>query len=123
VARVDLVEQPLIDYRQHGSNQIGVADPGRVARFRRMLLPREDRYRRLAARAEALAERLDDLDASAEVRELAHRKLRFERARAAYPRARLSRLSPILEANRHGAYRLLSSQGTTDIVRDLVQPA
>ncbi|MDH6181717.1 glycosyltransferase involved in cell wall biosynthesis [Microbacteriaceae bacterium SG_E_30_P1] len=118
-ARLD--ERALIDYRQHGGNQIGVAKPTPAHLVRRMLEPRGDRYEWLAARTEALLEKLQALDAPADALTLVRAKLEFEQSRARYPRRRLARLGPVLAQRK--SYRELSSQGGLDILRDLLHGA
>jgi glycosyltransferase involved in cell wall biosynthesis len=113
----------LIDYRQHGGNQIGVTAPTLRHRVGRMLQARGDRYVQLAIRSAVLAARLDSMDADPRWRELAHRKSSFEERRSRYGRIRAARLIPILRNAASGAYPALSSQGRLDIVRDLVQPS
>jgi glycosyltransferase involved in cell wall biosynthesis len=119
---VRLVGEQLIDYRQHESNEIGVASPTFRYRVGRMLMPRGDRYEQLAVRASLLAGRLAQLDVAEDVMALAQRKARFEEARAHYPASRFARIGPVLRQFVAGSYRALSSQGELDAVRDLVQP-
>jgi glycosyltransferase involved in cell wall biosynthesis len=122
VGAVRVTDNTVIDYRQHGSNQIGVAAPTLVYRARRMLATSPDRNSTLARRAEVLSDRLDSLPGvSAEKRAAAHRKTAFEQRRAALPKARLARLRGILRANRGGGYGLYASQGRLDMLRDLLQ--
>lgn len=123
VGRVSVIDEQLIDYRQHGSNQIGVQRPTLRYRIGRMLEPRGDRNLRLAARAAVLAERLDELDASKHVRALAHDRARFDAVRAALPATRVARIPAVVRQWRAGSYRELSSQGDLDVLRDLLQPA
>ncbi len=117
------LDTDTIDYRQHGSNEIGVTLLGTRQLIRRMLAPRGDRYTRLADRAAALENRLATLAVPEEYRRLSRSKAAFERARAAYPRARVTRLPAVLGELVRGRYSRLSSQGRLDAVRDLVQPA
>ncbi len=121
--RVQLLDEPLIDYRQHGANQIGVTAPTLRYRVGRMLEPRGDRYATLAARARRLVERLEQLGVADATLRLARDKAAFETARAAYPVSRVRRLPRVLRAWRAGSYARLSSQGTLDVARDLLQPA
>jgi glycosyltransferase involved in cell wall biosynthesis len=121
--RVQPLRDELIDYRQHGGNQIGVVTPSLRYRVGRMLEPRGDRYQRLATRAATLANRLDELQVDARWRALAHRKKSFELGRAGYGRHRAARLVPLIRNAVGGTYPALSSQGRLDIVRDLVQPS
>lgn len=121
--RIQVLDDVVIDYRQHGSNQIGVARPTLSYRMSRLLGPRGDRYVRLAERACALVDRLDYLEVDERLRHLARRKRDFELTRAAYPAGRLRRIGPVLGQLRRGSYSVLSSQGRLDAIRDLLQPA
>lgn len=116
----ELLAEPLIDYRIHGGNQIGVAEPTLRRRIGKMLEPRGDRLVSLASRSVALAERVLAMEVPAEVRSRAMAKRAFEERRAAYPANRAVRVGHVLRTR---GYRVLSSQGTLDIARDLVQRA
>lgn len=119
--RLSADTDPLIDYRQHGDNAIGVSAPTLRYRIRRMLTSRGDRYPQLARRADALTERLETLDVPTSWRELARRKAEFEAVRASYDSRRLHRVGPVLAGLRDGSYRELSSQGRLDAARDILQ--
>ena len=56
--RIVVDRDPLIDYRQHDANEIGVATPTTRNRIGRMLEPRGDRYVGLERRARSLLDRL-----------------------------------------------------------------
>lgn len=120
---VDFIDAPLIDYRQHGSNEIGAARPTMAVRTSRLREPRLERNRRLLARAEALQERVVALgDAVPDaVAGLVRQKVAHERFRSALPRSRMLRLVPILRAAASGSYRRFG-RAHYDILRDLVQP-
>ncbi|BDZ65795.1 glycosyltransferase family 2 protein [Agromyces mangrovi Wang et al. 2018] len=119
---VDVLEEPLIDYRQHGGNQIGAESLGWAGRMRRLREPRDARNARLLARAEALAERLPELPGIAPDRVAAAAdKLAHERVRSALPEARWRRVGPVLREWRTGRYGRFGL-GAQDILRDLVQP-
>lgn len=120
--RVDLTDRTLIDYRQHGANQIGATRLGLRGKVRRVLEPRRARNERLARNFGILVERLAELDVTAEVRELAAGKLTHELVRLGLPEARLLRVLPVMREVRTGGYRAFS-RGRGDILRDLVQPA
>src|SRR5690606_3991787 len=127
LGRTQVLDAQLIDYRQHGSNQIGVQKPTLRYKIGRMLEPRVDRYQRLAERSAVLRARLGELaaggfDLDDRVLRLARQKASFEAARAQYPAARPLRLGAVLRQSRRGSYRVLSSQGDLDIARDLLQP-
>ncbi|WP_403023546.1 glycosyltransferase family 2 protein [Salinibacterium sp. GXW1014] len=123
IGEVELVEEPLIDYRQHGANQIGATKPTLRYRISRMLEERGDRYEILAVRAEALADRLAQLPVPEAILAAARDRARFDRVRAGLPRRRLARLGTVLDEHRAGSYRRLSSQGALDVFRDILQPA
>ncbi|TQL48637.1 glycosyltransferase involved in cell wall biosynthesis [Homoserinimonas aerilata] len=123
VGGVRLDDAEIIDYRQHGGNQIGAQKPTLRYRIGRMLEPRGDRYTRLAARAGALAGRIDALPTSNHNRQLAHDRARFDELRATLPASRPARLRTVVHEWRAGSYAALSSQGNLDVVRDLLQPA
>ena len=120
--RIVVDRDPLIDYRQHDANEIGVATPTTRNRIGRMLEPRGDRYVGLERRARSLLDRLEAIDAPDRWRELARRKADFEVVRAGYDRRRIRRLGPVLRGLRDGSYAELSSQRRLDIARDLLQP-
>ncbi|GAA3588360.1 glycosyltransferase family 2 protein [Klugiella xanthotipulae] len=122
-ARIAFSERELIDYRQHGSNQIGALQQSLWGKIRKLFLPRERRNQRLHDRARTLAPRLDVLaGVSAERRARAHEKLDHESFRLALPASRLRRIRPILRELRTGRYSDFD-YGRKDAVRDLLQPA
>lgn len=121
--RIAYSPTPLIDYRQHGSNQIGVEVPSLSYKWRRMREPRGDRHEVLHARATALVARLRETEAPAAAVQLATAKARFEERRAAWPRSRSVRWLWVWRECMRGTYPRLSSQGWMDVVRDCVQPA
>lgn len=123
IGGLDVIESPVIDYRVHGANAIGVAEPTLSNRLRQLRVPRADRYPVLAARSQELVDRLGAINAPQEIQWLARSKLDFETARALYPSGRLRRVRHVLRNATRGGYATLSSQGVVDVVRDLVQPA
>jgi glycosyltransferase involved in cell wall biosynthesis len=124
VGTVDLLEEPLIDYRQHGGNQIGAREPSLGHKIRRVLQPRGDRNRDLALRTGILADKLASLGDLVKPADLtaARGKLRIERMRAELPENRVARILPVLKESRSGDYARFTSQGNTEILRDLFQP-
>ena len=124
VGRVMITRERLVDYRQHGANQIGAAKLSLRGKIGRVLEPRGSRNARLEARAQALVERLQLLGAAVPVAILAgaRGKLDHERVRNALPANRLRRIRPVLAEARSGGYELYG-RGRADILRDLVQPA
>jgi glycosyltransferase involved in cell wall biosynthesis len=120
---LDLIEQPLTDYRQHGGNQIGASSLTGRDRFRRLREPRTERNARLLARAGQLAARAPRFEPAMSAEYLAdvNAKLVHERVRSALPVARIRRVPGIWREWRSGRYRTCGL-GLQDIARDLVQP-
>ena len=120
---VDFLDDTLIDYRQHGGNQIGVTNLDAAGRLGRLQAPRTQRNERLLARAEALAERAPGLvpvPTAGHLRQIGA-KAAHERARSSLPTARLRRVIPVLRQWRTGGYARFG-RGPQDVLRDLVQP-
>jgi glycosyltransferase involved in cell wall biosynthesis len=123
--RADVLRETTIDYRQHDTNQIGVAAPSLVSKVKRVLEPRGDRNAVLAARFAILAQRLDELGTRvpADLTAAAREKARFEAERAALPANRLRRLTKVRRLAASGRYERFASRGRADIIRDLLQQA
>lgn len=122
VGRMRLLARPLLDYRQHGANQIGARKPTAADRWRKLREPRAGRAVWLARRADALAARARELGATADVLDEVDRKAAHESARAQLPRFPLWRVPGVVGgvlSGRYGRY----SRGVIDVVRDLVAPA
>ena len=122
VGRVRLVPEPLIDYRQHGANQIGARLPTLADRLARLREPRAERAARLAHRTALLAERGRELGVAPDVQWQLDAKAAHEARRARLSRVRLARVPTVLGgalAGRYGRY----SRGAMDVLRDLVTPA
>ena len=113
-----LVESALIDYRLHGSNEIGAERITLAVRLSRLRADRVPRNARLLARAGDLVARLPEGPA----RDLARAKLQHETIRSAYPIGRLRRGPAVLREWGAGRYTRFGG-GIQDVVRDLVQPA
>jgi len=124
MGRVDFSPEMLVDYRQHGANEIGASRRSFVGKVRRALEPRGERNARLERRAHALVERLESWGTAvpSAVVEGARGKLGHERMRNALPANRLRRIRPVLLEARRGGYSLYG-RGTQDVVRDLLQSA
>ncbi len=117
-----LVPEPLIDYRQHGANEIGARRPTMADRWAKLREPRDSRAPQLAERTRLLAERLGTLDVPAERLALARAKHGHEARRRDLPRWQPARIPGVVAgvvAGRYGRY----SRGAIDVLRDLVQPA
>lgn len=118
---VDLLEEALVQYRQHSANEIGAERLGLIGMAGRMLENGTDRNRRLLARSEQLAMRISGLPASAEQVAAVGAKLAHERVRANLGRKRVSRVMPILREFATGRYGSFG-RGIADAARDLLQP-
>lgn len=119
-----LIDDELIDYRQHGKNQIGAEKPDLAYKVGKLAESRGERNRQLVARAENLIERLELLrPAVTPARiEFARRKLLHEQRRMALPQTRVFRIPAIALGVLSGRYSRYS-RGFIDVARDLVQPA
>lgn len=119
---LDVVEATLIDYRQHGGNEIGAASLGLKKTLGRLAENGAARNGRLVARARSLDTWMAaQADADPHRIAAANRKLGHELRRSALPVARVRRLGPVLAGLRDGSYREFG-RGVADAVRDLVQP-
>lgn len=124
IGRVDLLPDALIDYRQHGSNQVGVSAPTLHGKIARVLQPRGDRNVVLAHRAAALEARLQATTGIVpSIGTAATAKRQVEVARAAMPHSRLLRIPSVMRLAAAGSYGRYCSRGNADILRDLLQPA
>ncbi|HEX4402426.1 MAG TPA: glycosyltransferase family 2 protein [Galbitalea sp.] len=119
-----MIPNRLIDYRQHGANEIGVRKLGAPGKIRRIFEPRGGRGDYLLLRAQVMYARLEGLgsEVSPAYLELARGKVEHQRARAALSASRPRRWVPVLREVTTGRYRSFS-RGAGDILRDLFQPA
>lgn len=120
----ELLDTELVDYRQHGGNQIGVQRLGVRGKVGRIVEPRNDRNVYLAARAAVLVDRLERLGSAVRPEALrrTQEKLVHLRVRAAFSRNRFARIIPVLREASTGRYAHYS-RGAGDVLRDLLQPA
>ncbi|MBH0098507.1 glycosyltransferase family 2 protein [Salinibacterium sp. NSLL150] len=123
VASTDFIEQPTIDYRQHGANQIGATKLTLSGKFGRMMEPRRDRNARLETNMTVLVDRLQRLGTrvSDDKVNQAIAKLEHERMRNSLPEGRLRRIPLVARAFAAGQYGRYS-RGPLDAVRDVLQP-
>lgn len=123
VASSEFIEQPTIDYRQHGANQIGATKLSLAGKFARMMEPRRARNNRLETNTAVLVDRLQRLGSRVSEEKL-HQvvaKLAHERMRNALPEERLRRIPPVTRALVKGNYGRYS-RGPLDALRDILQP-
>ena len=117
---VRLVDEPTIDYRQHGANQIGMRSKLTwKIRMERLKAPRTQRNSRLFKRAQALAARAHEWSELAALD--AEEKLAHETVRSELPVARFDRVPSVRREMKTGRYERFGL-GKQDVLRDLVQP-
>lgn len=121
VGRIGIDARHLVDYRQHGANQIGAAKLSFIQKLAKLQEPRSERNRILLLRAEQLASRLQKLKADPRLVSLARTKVRHETFRSSLPANRLFRVVPVLVRAGGGWYRHFG-MGAQDVLRDLIQP-
>jgi hypothetical protein len=111
-------------YRQHGANQVGVAETTWSIRWARLREPRGPRNSRLRERAHALhlwAQAHPEW-VSPEQQHLIALKDDFESQRSRLSRARLARVFPVVGFVVRGRYSQFG-RGAQDALRDVIQPA
>ena len=122
VLRVDLIAEPLVRYRQHGSNEVGAQNLSELGRFKRMIEPGTERNARLLERAASLCDRLPSLPGISTAKMgQSVAKLEHERVRSSLRRHRLARVAPVVRELRTGRYTTYG-RGPSDAARDLLQP-
>lgn len=119
--RIRIESSPLISYRVHGANQIGVARPTLGYKIGRVVAADAERNAVLARRSEVLAQRLRLVQAPDDTIACVLRKVSFEDDRARLPRLRIARLPRIAAWLVGGRYRESASRGRLDAVRDLLR--
>jgi glycosyltransferase involved in cell wall biosynthesis len=118
---VDALQWCSIDYRQHGTNQVGAQRMGLMDRVRKALAPRGDDALRRSAKARILVERLQAMGELVPDALLANarKKVGHQQHRAALPRSRLARLFPIASELASGRYARYD-YGVQGAVRDFL---
>jgi glycosyltransferase involved in cell wall biosynthesis len=119
---VRLIDEPWLDYRQHGDNEVGASAPTWSRRWAKLREPRAPRAARLIARGGAFVEYLERTNASPARRASAQAKLKHEQRRACLPRWPPFRVPGVVAGLVAGRYSRFN-RGLIDVVRDLVQPA
>ncbi len=122
IGRVDVLEDELIEYRQHQSNQIGARRDTFMGKVRKALASRGDTHVKRAIKAELLLDRLlslGDLVSPDTIHKLRD-KLEHQRFRAALPPSRVARCVPVLREALTGRYNKFG-RGARGVVRDLFE--
>lgn len=121
VGRVEIMEQQLIDYRQHEHNQIGARRDDFMQKVKKALAPRGSTHVQRAIKAEILLSRLLLNDRVApEMISKVWGKLEHQNFRADLPVARIARLMPVLREAVTGRYEKFG-RGARGVVRDLFE--
>ena len=123
VGRVDFLELPLIDYRQHGGNQIGIRKLSWWEKVSRVAHARGDFHHKLEHRAQILFDRLQMLGSHVVParREWVGEKLLHAHIRGHLPSNRLARLPIVFRELSTGRYHRCST-GWRSIARDVIEP-
>jgi len=121
---IDMIEESLIDYRQHGANQIGVEQETLNSALAKLVQPGSTFRRAVVTRVANLVERLEALGSAVrpECVVAARAKLAHATLRANLPSARVLRLGPVARELVSGRYSRYS-QGVRSAVADLSEPA
>jgi len=120
--RVDVLPEALIDYRQHGSNQIGARRPTLSDKLAKAMAARGSKHMQRWRRAQALLDRLLALQGLVPepVVNAQRGKVAHQRFRAELPAARLARLLPVLREAASGRYERFG-RGKQAIAQDLLE--
>ncbi|HEY8682340.1 MAG TPA: glycosyltransferase family 2 protein [Rhodanobacter sp.] len=121
--RMDFIDEPLIDYRQHDGNQIGMRKRTLAMKWQDLILPRGHF---LSAEARRL-QRLEDFLAQAgfgagpqRAAQIRHKRVHFEQRVAIGRLPRWQRLRPIAQEASAGCYRRYGTGGRS-MLRDLLR--
>jgi glycosyltransferase involved in cell wall biosynthesis len=119
---VDVIEPVLIDYRQHGGNQIGMETKSRFSRLAGLLTPRGQFHTHELERARELLARLDHLGDRVAIDKVARLRQRIAhlQVRATLPPNRFARILPVTRETMSGRY-VRFGRGVRSIVRDLFE--
>lgn len=123
IGRIDFIDEPLIDYRQHDANQIGMPRRTLAMKWRDLLLSRGQLLSGEALRLRRLEEFLaqagfrNGAERAAQIR---HKRLHFEQRVAIGCLPRWRRLLPVLREAREGCYRRYGTGGRS-VLRDLLR--
>jgi glycosyltransferase involved in cell wall biosynthesis len=121
--KMDFVDAPLIDYRQHGGNQIGARRRTLAMKWQDLIRPRgaflaseATRLRRL----EAYLLQASGFDGAARAAQVVHKRGHFERRVAIGRLPKYRRLMPVLREARAGDYARYGT-GVRSMLRDLLR--
>jgi len=122
IGRVDLLEDALIEYRQHESNQIGAQRDSFMGKVRKALASRGTIHAERATKADLLLAKLLELGGRVDpvAIDKVRGKIEHQRFRAALPASRIARCLPILREAMTGRYDKFG-RGFRGVVRDLFE--
>ncbi|WGD38090.1 glycosyltransferase family 2 protein [Lysinibacter sp. HNR] len=119
---IEVMTEELIDYRQHGANEIGALKQGVGEKLKKLFYPRRERNQSLYDRAMALPPRLQAMKGiPPSFCAAAEDKLTHEDFRRGLPGGRLFRIGPVFRELQSGRYDRYG-YGRKDAVRDILQP-
>lgn len=118
---VVVVREPLMEYRVHAANQIGVPDKSAPAAFIHGLRAGSARHKMHRDRTLALLRTLTALGAPEDALESAYARLAFDNARLNYPAAPWRRYPPIARQRQAGAYERFAVDPLAEAWRDGLQ--
>jgi glycosyltransferase involved in cell wall biosynthesis len=120
---VDVLEQSLIEYRQHGSNAVGMHKRGWRSKWRDLVRPRRQQFEHELHCTESLQAALRSLEGfglTEPLRQLAGKRDHFARRINLGDLPRWWRLPPILAEARSGNYHRYGT-GVRSMLRDLLR--
>ena len=122
IGDVRRIDEPLVDYRIHPGNHVGIPRIGRRERLLAAFTKRGDYCNKRAQKLESLLQRLRDLRGLVPLERLAfvEKACRHWHARANLPHTRLSRIPLVWHHWTSGHYRQYSS-GVRSLLRDLLE--
>lgn len=121
--RLDFIDEALVDYRQHGANQIGARKRTLAMKWRELLLPRGRLLAEEARRLQPLEQFLQQAafaGATGRARQIEHKRTHFERRVAIGQLPRWRRIPAIWREARQGSYRRYGT-GVRSMLRDLLR--
>lgn len=122
IGEVDVVEDQLVDYRQHAGNQIGARRDTFHQKVRKAFASRGNTHALRALKAQLLLQRLLALQplVPADKIDRLRGKLKHQQFRAALPPSRIARWGPVMREAMTGRYDQFG-RGVRGVIRDLFE--
>ncbi len=118
--RVDVLEEPLIDYRQHAQNQVGMRKRKLLEKWGDLVRPMRLQFEHEVSRMEVLHRRLEISASEVFKTQVAHRRAHFRNRVALGQRPRFRRLGLVLREACAGNYWRYGT-GLRAVLRDLLR--